>query len=150
MADTYSCLLYHVVFSTKHRRRLITPDLQPRLYSYIGGIIEKGGGKLLRAGGVEDHIHLFISGNTEFTLSSVIRQVKSRSTKWVKANFPQKQEFRWQTGGGLFTVSRSQSDTLHRYIARQPEHHRRMTFEEELRELLRKHGIEFDEKYLLD
>ncbi len=147
MPQSYACLHYHLVFSTKHRAPLIPPDLQPRLYDYLGGLIRAEGGTLLAAGGVTDHVHLLVGLGQTRAVADVLRVVKTNSSRWVHDIDPAG-GFAWQTGYAAFTVSHSQLATVERYIASQEEHHRRMTFENELRALLQRHGIEPDERYL--
>jgi REP element-mobilizing transposase RayT len=148
MPGTYTKLLYHVVFSTKHRARLITVELQPRLHEYLGGIVRGEKGMAIRIGGTADHVHLLIRWRTDESLATLMRNVKSHSSLWVHQTFPQMQEFRWQEGYGAFTVSQSQAEAVDRYIQNQVQHHRERSFEEEFIELLKVHGIEYDERYL--
>jgi REP element-mobilizing transposase RayT len=146
--QSFTCLHYHLVWSTKHREPTITPDLRPRLYEYLGGIVRSEGGMLLTVGGVADHVHLLARLSQQTAVADLLRVAKANSTKWVHDTFPTSAGFGWQTGYGAFTVSYSQLDAVRHYIARQEEHHRTVTFQDEFREFLRRHGIEFDERYL--
>ena len=148
MPNTYSALYYHLVFSTKDRAPLITPDIEQRLWEYLGGIIRDNDGVALRIGGVEDHIHLLIAMTPSTAPSRMVQQIKGGSAKWIHTNFPSLAGFAWQDGYGAFTVSRSALDEVGRYIDRQREHHRHVTFAEEYRAFLDKHGVEYDERYL--
>jgi len=148
MPSSYTCLHYHIVFSTKNRGQAITPDLQPRMFDYIGGIIANENGRLLAAGGVADHVHLLVFLSPQKALSDVMRVVKTNSSKWVHQTFADHGDFGWQDGYGAFTVSASAVARVKDYIAAQPDHHRRVTFQEEFLALLERHGIEFDERYL--
>ncbi|MDA0835703.1 MAG: IS200/IS605 family transposase [Planctomycetota bacterium] len=150
MTQSFVCLHVHVVFSTKNRQPFITDDLAPRLYDYMGGVVSNRGGKLLTAGGVADHVHLLISLHKEMAMSEFVRIVKSNSSKWIHETFAELKSFAWQTGYGAFGVSFSDLARVKRYIANQQEHHRRQTFKEEFLELLRRHDMEFDERYLWD
>jgi REP element-mobilizing transposase RayT len=150
MPGTYSQLLLHVVFSTKHRTRWITSDVAERLYPYIGGIIRAEEGVLYDIGGVEDHAHLYIRWRTDATVSDLMRTVKSRSSKWIHDTFPNLDEFAWQEGYSVFSVSKSQEDAVKKYIAGQAEHHKKEDFKSELLRLLRAHGVEFDDRYVFD
>ena len=150
MPGTFSNLLLHIVFSTKHREPLITPDIQPRLHQFIGGIVRDEGGKLLEIGGVADHLHLLVSWRTDEAISSLVRNVKARSSAWVHQTFADHRAFAWQEGYGVFSVSHSQAPKVAEYIRGQPEHHRAKTFQEEFLELLKRHKIEYDERYVLD
>lgn len=148
MPGTYTQLLLHIVFSTKHRQPFITDEVAERLYPYIGGIIRAENGVLHDIGGVEDHVHLYIRWRADESLSNLMRTVKSRSSKWMHETFPQLKDFAWQEGYAAFTVSKSQEDAVKRYIANQHEHHRKEDFKSELMRLLAAHGIEFDEQYV--
>lgn len=148
MANTYSALYYHLVFSTKNRERLITPDLRERLWEYLGGITRENEGVVLRIGGIEDHVHLLVALPPTTAPSRMVQQIKGGSSKWIHTNFPAHAGFAWQDGYGAFTVSRSALDEVGRYIDRQQEHHRHRTFDEEYRALLDKHEVRYDERYL--
>jgi REP element-mobilizing transposase RayT len=150
MPQSFTSLHYHFVFSTKLREPTITPDLRPRLYDYLGGIIRDEGGVLLAAGGVADHVHLLVRLRQETAVADLLRVAKANSSKWVHETFPGSARFGWQAGYGAFTVSYSQVAAVKGYIGRQEEHHRRVTFQDEFRKFLIKHGIEFDEQYLWD
>lgn len=150
MPGTYSQLLMHAVFSTKHREAWITPDVAERLYPYIGGIVRAERGVLSAVGGVEDHMHLLISWRPDGSVSDLMRVVKSRSSKWVHETFPEHRAFAWQEGYSVFSVSVSQEEVVKRYIAGQREHHAREDFKSELLRLLRAHGVAFEEKWVFD
>ena len=146
MGSTLSNILLHIVFSTKHREPQILPDFQERLYEYMGGIVRAQRGIQLEIGGVQDHVHLLIRWRTDAALSDLMRQLKGGSSLWVHETL--RKPFRWQDGYSAFSVSRSGVDALRHYIRTQPEHHQRMSFQDELRELLRRNGIEYDERYI--
>lgn len=150
MPGTYSQILLHVVFSTKHRKRWLTPDITDRLYAYIGGIIRAEKGVLQDIGGVEDHVHLYIRWRTDESISNLMRIVKSRSSKWIHQSFDELSSFAWQEGYSVFTVSKSQESAVKSYIANQAEHRKQEDFQSELLKLLRAHGVEFDEQYVFD
>jgi REP element-mobilizing transposase RayT len=149
MPGTYSQILLHIVFSTKHREAWVTPDVAPRLYPYMGGIVraEKG---VLYIGGVEDHVHLYLRWRPDATVSDLMRTVKAQSSKWVHGAFPSLGSFAWQEGYSVFTVSKSQEPAVKAYIAGQREHHAKEDFKSELLRLLRLHEVEFDERYVFD
>jgi REP element-mobilizing transposase RayT len=140
----------HVVFSTKNREPLIDRELAPRLYGYLGGIVRNTGAVLLAVGGVEDHVHLLVSLGRQSCVSDLVRDVKSNSSAWVHETFPDRARFAWQSGYGAFTVSVSLLARVREYIANQEDHHKKQTFQEEFREFLRRHGIEWDERYVWD
>ena len=150
MASTYTHLLYHVVYGTKHRQPLIQPDLRERLYEYIGGIVREEGGTLVEIGGVADHVHLALRLRATPAVADVIKVVKAKSSKWVNDNRLTATRFAWQKGYAAFSVSPSQLERLVKYIRTQEQHHRRLSFKEELITLLEKHGIEYDERYVFE
>lgn len=148
MARTFTKLLYHIVFSTKGRARMITPELEARLHPYLGGIVRGMNGVAHEINGMEDHVHLLVGWRTDETLAALLRSVKSQSSGWIHQNFPGFDAFDWQDGYGAFTVSQSQFETVRTYIQRQKEHHRQRTFDEELRAMLDAHQIPYEERHL--
>jgi REP element-mobilizing transposase RayT len=148
MPSSYTSLYYHFIFSTKERRPRITNDIQTRLYEYIGGIVAHEKGRLLTAGGMPDHIHLLAAFTAQKAVSDLMRLVKTNSSKWVHETFSDHRDFGWQDGYGAFTVSYSNLARVKRYIAAQEEHHRRLSFQEEFLTFLKRHGIEYDERYI--
>lgn len=120
------------------------------MFDYIGGIIRQQGGNLLAAGGMPDHVHLLVAISKSVSVVDALRDLKTNSSKWVHENLPNESGFAWQAGYAAFSVSYSALDSVRGYIARQPEHHRVRTFQEEFLELLRRHEIEYDERYLWD
>jgi len=150
MAGTFTKLLYHIVFSTKHRRPLILPSLREQLYPYIGGIVRADQGVLLRIGGMPDHVHLVTRFKADVSVATMVRLIKTNSSKWVHEAHGQGMEFGWQTGYGAFTVSASRLAAVQDYVRRQEQHHRRRTFQEEFVGMLKRHGVEYEERYLWD
>ena len=150
MGHTYTILLYHGVFSTKERRELLRPDLMPELVKVVGGIIRDRDGALLAMNGMRDHVHLLARFHPKYALSDMFRDIKAISCDWVHDRFVHLRDFAWQEGYSAFTVSKSNQARVEAYIAGQAEHHRRRTFEEELKMLLERHGIEYDPRYMLD
>ncbi len=146
--STFTCLNYHLVFSTKHREPLISESWQARLYSYIGGILRQQGSTLLAAGGMPDHVHLLVSIGKSISIAEALRDIKSNSSKWIHDEIPNQFGFAWQSGYSAFTVSYSALDSVRAYLASQAEHHRKRSYQDELLELLRRHEINFDERYL--
>jgi len=149
MADTFTNLLYHLVFSTKDRRPLITDDIRERLYEYMGGIIRGEGGCLLEVGGVQDHAHILARFKSDVAVAEMVKRIKAKSSKWLNELPGRPGRFQWQSGYGAFSVSESRVPAVRGYIQRQPEHHARVSLRDELATLLAKNGIEFDERYLL-
>ena len=150
MPQSFAGVYLHLIFSTKNRERSIHAEWAPRLYEYIGGILRERKCQLLTVGGVEDHLHLLVSLSREITLATLVRDVKSVSSHWVHQNIAGSQEFAWQQGYAVFSVSQSALDDVKTYIADQVTHHRRRTFQEELLIFLEKHGMSYDERYLWD
>ena len=148
MPQSYTNLIYHIVYSTKERQTSITNDLQPRLYEYIGGMIRKRGGICLAIGGMSDHVHILTKLKPDKSVSDVLRDLKANSTGWMPEVFPEMKDFTWQRGYGAFTVSSSQVEKVQEYI-NQGEHHKKVgTFRDEFIKLLIANEIEFEEKYL--
>jgi REP-associated tyrosine transposase len=148
VAGTYTNLWYHIVFSTKERRRLITPVIEDELHKYIGGIVRNLEGDLLEADGDFDHRHLLILLKPKFALSDVVRDIKASSSAWLNEKNKSLHKFGWQDGFAAFTVSHSQVERVARYIRNQKVHHQHRDFKSELLELLRKNNVEYDERYL--
>lgn len=148
MPRTYTLLLYHVLFSTKHRTPWITPELAERLYPFIGGIVRDEGGSLLTIGGVEDHVHLLLRFRPDDSLSNLMRNIKTRSSRWVHEHAQGLREFAWQEAYAAFTVAPSTLEKTRRYLATQREHHAKAEFVGELKQLLDKHGVGYDPRYL--
>jgi REP element-mobilizing transposase RayT len=147
MSQSLAAVYVHLVFSTKHRAPVIG-DWSCRLYDYIGGIMAHHDGVLLTAGGMPDHVHLLVSVDRKWSLADLLRDIKAGSSKWVHDNFPDARTFGWQDGYGAFSVSVSKLDEVMHYIRNQVRHHRKLSFRDELRELLRKHGLEWDERFV--
>jgi len=146
MSHTYAQNTLHVVFSTKERRRTISPELQPRLHAYVAGICKKCGMIVHAVNGMEEHIHLLIQLPPTLSLSDGVLAIKSNSSRWAR---DQGQKFAWQEGYAAFSVSASNTPAVIRYIQKQKTHHKKMTFDAEFLALLKKHRIEFDPKYVL-
>ena len=150
MPQSLASLNFHFVFSTKNRQPLIDTEIQARLYEYIGGILRAEKSVLLAAGGMPDHVHLLVSLSRELSIADTLRVVKANCSKWIHETFPDRQNFGWQAGYGAFSVSFSNLPEVKKYIAGQAEHHRIRTFQEEFREFLRRHEIDWDERYVWD
>ena len=152
MPQSLSNLITHVVFSTKNREAWIIPDIRPSFHAAMAEIIRSDGGDAYRVGGTADHVHLAISLKRTQTVSDVVKRLKRSSNLWFKAQSESQdfQGFQWQRGYGAFSISRSHLDALIGYIDNQEEHHRKMTFQDEYRQLLSKYEIQYDEKYVWD
>jgi putative transposase len=142
--STYTQNYYHAVFSTKNRAPLITPELESRLYPFLGGIVRDLRCTLISVNGMPDHLHLLIRYRPDLSHSEMMQQIKGRSSRWIKETFPELDHFSWQEVYGGFTVSRSAVPAVEMYIGRQKEHHQKQDYKAEFLELLRLHGIDFD------
>jgi putative transposase len=149
MAHTYTSLHHHVVFSTKGREPWLSSLVRQRLWPYLGGIARENKMTALGIGGVADHVHMLLTIPSSTALAKCIQLVKGGSSHWLKSEVPNVTAFAWQDGYGAFSVSASQLENVRAYIRNQEEHHRTTTFVDEYRALLRKHGVEFDERYWL-
>jgi REP element-mobilizing transposase RayT len=137
-----------MIFSTKNRFHWINLELEQRLWEYLGGIARKHKTSALQIGGAPDHVHILLQAPAIYSPSQVAQFLKGDSSKWIHDTFPGLRKFGWQDGYGAFTVSKSQLQQVVRYIQDQKEHHRKRTFQEEYLELLQKHEIQYDERYL--
>lgn len=142
-------MLAHIVFSTKDRVKIITPEIEPLLFGYIGGIIRNNGARLIIAGGTADHIHLLISLG-RIDVGELIGDIKRDSSRWIKKQDVRFARFYWQRGYGAFSIGQSQVAAVSKYIRNQKEHHIGQTFQDEFRALCRKYDVEFDERYCWD
>ena len=143
---SYTNLLYHIVYATKQRALMITPTLRPRLHEYLGGIVRGIEGVALEVNGTDDHVHLLVRIKPVISVSEFLSKLKSNSSGWAKRQTLGR--FAWQARFGGFTVSESQVERVRRYISKQEEHHRKISFEEEFKALLKAHRVEFDEAHL--
>ncbi|MDR3405189.1 MAG: IS200/IS605 family transposase [Chthoniobacter sp.] len=147
MPSTHLALHYHVIFSTKDWESLILPSWRERLHAYLGGVLRNVDAILETIGGIHDHVHLLLGLRATHCLADVVRDVKAVSSRWVHEEIGQR-AFTWQEGYGAFTVSPSQREVVRQYIDQQAEHHRHRTFQEEYVELLKRSGVEYDERFL--
>lgn len=148
MAGTFTHLTFHIIFGTKYRRNTIAPDFREELYRYIGGVIRNHKGTLLEIGGTGDHVHLLIGLNASTCVADIVRVIKSNSSKWINERPDRVDRFEWQTGYAAFTVSCSQVESVRRYIQNQDDHHREWSFRDEYIAFLKRHGIDFEERYV--
>jgi REP element-mobilizing transposase RayT len=151
MPQSLSNVLVHITFSTKGRRAILRPgDLRAEMHKYLGGVSNSLDCPPLIVGGTEDHVHVLARQARTISLADWIKELKRGSSIWAKTKDPALESFQWQAGYGAFSVSQSQLARVQRYIAGQDEHHRKLSFQEEFRELLRRHAVEFDERYVWD
>ena len=142
MAHSHTCCLVHVVCSTAQRRATIRPDIEERLHGYLRGIAHANGIHALAIGGTADHVHLLLSLPATHSISEAVQLLKSGSSKWVHENFPDNARFSWQEGYGAFSIGVSQRAATVQYIQSQHEHHRRITFTDELKKFFAVHEID--------
>jgi putative transposase len=142
-----SCLV-HCVWSTKHHAPVLTSDLRKRLWPYLGGVARENGMKALAVGGVADHVHVLVSLPATLSVAKALQFLKGNSSNWIHETFPKVPSFGWQEGYGAFSIGVSGVEATTTYIRNQAEHHLKRTFREELRAMLRKHGLEYDERML--
>jgi REP element-mobilizing transposase RayT len=147
---TYTSLTYHLIFSTKYRRKTIRLEFREQLYQYIGGLIREKDGVLLEIGGVEDHVHIMAGVPPTISVSDMLRFIKSNSSGWINNTINPKEKFAWQPGFGAFTVSHSQKPSVRSYIQTQEQHHQKKSFKDEFKQILAAHGIEYDAKFVFD
>ena len=148
MANTYTSLHYHLVFSTKNRVAHLTPDIEQRVWAYIGGVARKHKMTALQIGGFDDHIHALVMAPPILAPSQIAQYLKGDSSKWIHETFANLHDFAWQEGYGAFTVSKPNLEAVIGYIQKQREHHQQESFQEEYRKFLQRHGIDYDERYV--
>ena len=151
MPQSLSMLYVHLVFSTKERQCFFrSPEFRGEMHTYIAGVSRQLDCQAIIVGGMEDHVHILARLGRGISQADWVKEVKRVSSTWIKENGQCGNDFSWQTGYGIFSVSASNVDSVRNYIATQDEHHRESSFQDEFRALLRKHGIELDERYVWD
>ena len=149
MAQTLTRILVHTVFSTKDRRNLITPAVEPDLHAYLGGICHHLESPALAIGGTENHVHLLIRLSKNIAVSDSVMALKKDSSKWIKSCAHRVARFYWQDGCGAFSIGQSQVAAVTNYIRRQKQRHKTMTFEQEIVAFAKRYGVTYDLQYLL-
>lgn len=149
MANTYTQISIHAVFSVKGRENFITQAWRERLHTYIAGIIRTDA-KLLAVGGWKDHVHVFYGLDPAISISDMMQKIKTNSSKWINENGFVKGKFRWQEGYAAFSYARSQRNTVIKYILNQEEHHKVKSFKTEYLEMLKKFDVDYDERYVFE
>jgi len=150
MADTYSALNIHFVFSTKNRTPWLDKDVRPRVWAFMGGIARENGMVPIQIGGVSDHVHLLVRMPPSISPSQAMQRIKGGSSLWIKETFSKLGDFAWQSGYGAFSLGASQIDATVRYILDQENHHAKKTFQEEYLVFLKRYGVRYEEKHLWD
>jgi REP element-mobilizing transposase RayT len=150
MAQSLAKNYLHMIFSTKHKQSFIDKAIETELHSYLAGICNNLESFPVKIGGYSDHIHILCLLCKKITLIKLIEDIKSDSSNWMKTQGDHYKNFFWQAGYGAFSVSPYEVETVKRYIENQHEHHKHENFQDEYRHILKKHQIEFDERYLWD
>ena len=145
---SYTQIIYQIVFSTYSRQRTLSVEGQDSLYKYISGVLKNKNCHLYQINGIEDHVHIVTHIHPSQSLASLVKDIKLASSKWIKENQVFKNFNGWQEGYGAFTYSIKEKDRLIEYVKNQKDHHKKVVFKEEYIELLKEHGIDYDEKYL--
>lgn len=146
--NTYTQLYIHCVFAVKYREAVIEAEWEERLQKYITGILQNNGHKLLAINTMPDHLHFFVGLNPNQSISEMMRLVKGDSSEFINKEKFTKRKFHWQDGYGAFSNSRSQIDSVVKYILNQKQHHARKAFKEEYLDMLKDYAVEYDEKYI--
>ena len=150
MPQSLSKVILHIIFSTKNREPWFDSKVRSRMHAYVGTICRDLGSEFVRVGGVADHVHIVTTLPRTVSQAELIEQIKKTSSKWIKALDAQYRGFFWQRGYGAFSLSPSQLDAVLHYVESQEEYHRTRRFQEEYCQLLRSHGVDFDERYVWD
>jgi REP element-mobilizing transposase RayT len=148
MAQSFAKIAVHLVYSTKNRQPVLLEKIRKDIHSYTAGILKSLNCIPLAVNGTEDHIHILVLMSKNITLIKMVEAVKVGTSKWLKTKDMSLQQFSWQAGYGAFSVSESQIEKVIKYIMNQEQHHQKKSFQDELRILLQKHKMEFDEQYL--
>jgi putative transposase len=148
MSHTYTNVLIHALFSTKDRRPWLNAEVREEVFRYLGGTVNELGGQSLLVNGPSDHVHMLFVQPPTLSLATFMGKIKSNSSGWVKHHWQDRRNFGWQTGYAAFSVSKSQVEPVKRYVLNQEEHHRRVSFQEEVIAFLEKQGIAYDPRYV--
>ena len=150
MPQSLSSILIHFIFRTKNRQPLITDNIETELHKYTATIFRRCKSPVLLIGGTKDHLHALFALSRTLAVADLVEEVKTSSSKWIKTKGHELRQFQWQAGYGAFSIGQSNVEALKRYIARQKEHHRRRSFQDEFRSLCKRYRVEIDERYVWD
>ena len=150
MSQSLAKMYVHIVYSTKHRSKVLIPEIQPDLYAYFGGICNNLESYPIKIGGYLDHVHILCLLSKKIALVSLIQELKTGTSKWIKTQGESFAKFHWQDGYGAFSVNPSQTNIVSDYISKQIEHHKKVSFQDEYRAFLNKYKMDYDEKYVWD
>jgi REP-associated tyrosine transposase len=150
MGHTFSNILNHIIFSTKNRENMLSANIKDSVHAYLCGIAKAENCQIIKINGIENHIHILVSLKPSLAPSDFARKIKTNSSKWIHENYPKLRDFAWQPGFSCFSVSESTKDSVIKYIDNQEEHHKRISFQDELKIFLEKNSINFDLDHYLD
>jgi len=150
MPQSLSKVYTHIIFGTKHRQNFIDDDIESSLFNYLGGVCRGLESHPVQVGGYRNHVHILCLLGRKVPQTKLLEELKKRSSKWIKTQGQQYQNFYWQDGYGIFSVSPGKVEVVSKYIQNQELHHRKMSFREEYRRFLDKYHVDYDEKYLWD
>jgi REP element-mobilizing transposase RayT len=150
MPQSLACLNMHLVFSTKHRARLISDNVRPSLHAYMATVLNNYNCHAILLNSVEDHIHILFGLGRTVAISKAVEEVKTSSSKWIKTQGSEFAAFAWQSGYGVFAVESANVPNVREYIEDQREHHRVESFQDEYRRFLKQNMVEYDERYVWD
>ncbi len=150
MPQSLSHILVHLIWSTKDRRPWLEPSIRAKTHAFLAGVVRQLDAEAYRVGGVADHVHLAVRLGRTLSVADLVKEVKTASGKWLKAQDTLFADFFWQQGYGAFSLGMSQKKNLLHYIDTQEKHHRTRSFQEEYRAFLGKYGIDYDERYVWD
>ncbi|MCZ7644457.1 MAG: IS200/IS605 family transposase [Planctomycetota bacterium] len=148
MGQSLTRLLTHITFSTKNRQRFITPDIRDELHRYVCGVFRNLKSPVIEIGSVEDHIHILCNLSRNVALAKLLEKAKANSSRWAKTKGTHFRSFAWQDGYAAFSIGQSGAPALTRYIARQAAHHRKVSYQDELRAFFKRYRMEYDERYV--
>ena len=150
MPQSLSSILIHLIFSTKNREPFLTPGVDAELYPYMASVFKAMKSPALIINGTTDHLHTLLTLSRVVTIADLVEEVKTETSKWIKTKGREFRNFYWQSGYGAFSIAQSQVPSVKRYVERQKEHHRYITFQDEYRKFLKAYDIEYDERYVWD
>ena len=150
MANTYSQIFLHVVFAVKHRQALMPLSMLPRIHAYMAEIANNNGHRVVEIGGTPNHVHILISYSVNQSIPCMIRDIKSGTSAMINANGMSSHRFEWQKGYACISVSASHVESVRHYIKNQMQHHYGVSFTEEIKRMLEKAGVRYDERYMME
>ncbi|MFL5341437.1 MAG: IS200/IS605 family transposase [Gemmataceae bacterium] len=148
MPQSLAALYVHLVYSTKDRAPVLTPDWRPELFAVMGGIVRNKQCVMLEVGGVLDHLHALVSFHRQESIADLVRDLKANSSNWIHQHIPRLSAFAWQAGYAAFSVGFRELRVVRPYVADQESHHGGVSFQDEMRRMLTEHGVEYDERYV--